>query len=355
MIIFFRCDGNMESGSGHIMRCLSIADSAADHGEECWFLTSDNAFENLIHVHDHRNIILNTDYKEMNSDLEFTKKLVQKYKPSVFFVDSYYATEFYLFSLHGTCSLAGTKLVYIDDILSFPYSCDVLINYNIYGPEKEREYKELYKKAKNQKTPNLLLGTVYAPLRKEFQNIPKRIVKRDAANILISTGGADSAHLGLALVHAVINNGESFGAYQFKFVIGPMNGDAEKITFLASKVPNITIHKNVTSMSAFMQKCDVAVSAAGSTLYELCATQTPTITYILADNQVLGAEGFERQGILKNIGDVRVKGCENLAEELIRSAVRLSCEYEERKRIAMLQRTLIDGMGTKRIMEVLSC
>ena len=45
------------------------------------------------------------------------------------------------------------------------------------------------------------------------------------------------------------------------------------------------------------------------TLYELCATQTPAITYILADNQILGAEGFERYGILKNIGDVRVKGC----------------------------------------------
>ena len=107
-------------------------------------------------------------------------------------------------------------------------------------------------------------------------------------------------------------------------------------------------------MSAFMQKCDVAVSAAGSTLYELCATQTPTATYILADNQVLGAEGFERQGILKNIGDVRVKGCENLAEELIRNAVRLCREYEERKSIAELQRTLIDGMGVKRIMEDIS-
>ncbi|MCI8723022.1 MAG: hypothetical protein HFH16_04800, partial [Ruminococcus sp.] len=149
--------------------------------------------------------------------------------------------------------------------------------------------------------------------------------------------------------------GEIFRTYQFDFIIGPMNGDLEKIKLLASKVPNITLYHNVTFMSALMQKCDVAVSASGSTLYELCATQTPTITYILADNQILGAEGFERQGILKNIGDVRVKGCENLAEELIRSAVGLSCEYEERNRIAVLQRSIVDGMGGKRIMEVLSC
>lgn len=355
MIVFFRCDGNMDIGSGHIMRCLSIADSAADHGDECWFLTSDNAFENLIHARGHKNLILNTDYKDLDCEIESIKKIVEKYKPSVFFVDSYYVNDFYLSSLHSTCSITGAKLVYMDDILSFPYSCDVLINYNIYGLEKEREYEELYKKANDLKVPRLLLGTSYAPLRKEFQNLPERIVRREAANILVSTGGADSVHLGLALVHAVINNSEMFGAYQFKFIIGPMNGDSEKIIFFASKAPNITIYKNVTSMSALMQKCDVAVSAAGSTLYELCATQTPAITYILADNQILGAEGFERYGILKNIGDVRVKGCENLATELIRNAAELSCKYEERKRIAVLQRALIDGMGTKRIMEILDC
>ncbi|WP_125128098.1 UDP-2,4-diacetamido-2,4,6-trideoxy-beta-L-altropyranose hydrolase [Schaedlerella arabinosiphila] len=354
MIVFFRCDGNMNIGSGHIMRCLSIADSTDAQEDECWFLTCDNVFENIIHTHGHKNLILNTDYKELNSDLESTKKLVEKYKPSVFFVDSYYVTDFYLSSLYSTCSIAGVKLVYLDDILSFPYSCDVLINYNIYGSDKEREYKELYSRNKNRKVPHLLLGTGYAPLRKEFQNLPERIVRRDAANILVSTGGADSMHLGLALVQAVINGGEIFRTYQFDFIIGPMNGDLEKIKLLASKVPNITLYHNVTSMSALMQKCDVAVSAAGSTLYELCATQTPAITYILADNQIQGAEGFERQGILKNIGDVRVKGCENLAEELIWSAVGLSCEYEERNRIAVLQRSIVDGMGGERIMEVLS-
>lgn len=54
-----------------------------------------------------------------------------------------------------------------------------------------------------------------------------------------------------------------------------------------------------------MQKCDIAISAAGSTLYELCATGIPAITYTLADNQLIAAEQFDKQGIMLSAGDCR--------------------------------------------------
>lgn len=59
-------------------------------------------------------------------------------------------------------------------------------------------------------------------------------------------------------------------------------------------------------MKKLMMLCDVAVSVAGSTLYELCACGIPTITYVLADNQIPAEEMFEQEGIMLNARDYRV-------------------------------------------------
>ena len=106
-------------------------------------------------------------------------------------------------------------------------------------------------------------------------------------------------------------------------------------------------------MSKLMCACDLAVSAAGSTLYELCATQTPAVTYILADNQIPGAEGFERHGVLKNCGDVRTCGGEVLAQRLIGEVTDLAGRFHKRIEISQKQRDMVDGMGALRMIEAL--
>ena len=96
-----------------------------------------------------------------------------------------------------------------------------------------------------------------------------------------------------------------------------------------------------------------AVSATGSTLYELCASQTPSVIYILADNQISGAREFERQGVMRCVGDIREMGADRLAISLLDEAVKLAENYGERKRIALAQRALADGNGAKRIIKEL--
>ena len=102
-------------------------------------------------------------------------------------------------------------------------------------------------------------------------------------------------------------------------------------------------------MSELMQKCDVAISAAGSTLYELCVTQTPAITYILEDNQVPGAKGFEDEGVLKCAGDLRELGVDTLVDKMLSEAINLADSYEERLSIAAKMKKIIDGKGAERI------
>ena len=245
-------------------------------------------------------------------------------------------------------------MVYIDDILAFPYDCDVLLNYNIYADESG--YERLYEESiHNTVLPAFLIGTSYVPLRRAFQRLMLRKVKKKAGDILISTGGADTEHLTMALVHQIL--GGDYDNYIFNIIIGKMNRDGHKIHGLVEsrRHTNIRLYDNVTDMCGLMQSIDVAISAAGSTLYELCATQTPAITYVLADNQVPGAEGFSSNRLMKNIGDVRHVGRDKMAKLLIDESLRLADDYDERVRISLDMKNIVDGRGTERIVRALTC
>lgn len=344
-MILFRADGNSVVGMGHVMRCFSIADAFRKEGERCLFVTADDKLQEVIKGHGYEHHILGTDYDQMISELPLLKSMVDSRGVDIVFVDSYYVTDEYLRELWSFCHRKGALLVYIDDVLAFPYPCDVLINYNIFALREA--YETLYANA-NIVVPEFLLGTDYTPLREEFQGLPDREVRLVGSDILISTGGADAEHIGLESLKNIMAH-EEWKEYVFHFVIGGMNADKQEIYGLAEGQKNIRLHQGVKRMSELMQSCDVAISAAGSTLYELCSTQTPTLTYILADNQIPGAEGFEKKQILKCIGDVRNLGAQKLSEELLHGAVLLLEDTVQRRAIAEKMKTVIDGKGADRV------
>lgn len=338
-MLIFRADGNAELGSGHVMRCLSIADAARRLGEDCLFVTASGDFEGVIAARGHKNYILHTDYRNMGSE-DFLPFL-RPYPLTALFVDSYFVSEPYLSHLAGHCRNVGAKLIYVDDLAAFPYPCDLLLNYNIYA--RAADYGRLYA---GRQMPGLLLGTAYAPLREEFANLAARAVREEASDIFISTGGADSEHMAVELLQAA-----GQWPYTFHVVIGSLNRDRELLHKLSEGCGNIVLHENVTSMSSLMRSCDVAISAAGSTLYELCAAQTPTVTYVLADNQKPGAAGFSAHGIMENAGDVRELGNRKLAEKLVCSAASLAKDANARRRIIRAMQDVTDGCGAERLLQ----
>lgn len=106
----------------------------------------------------------------MEQELGEFEDIVKRYCPSAVFVDSYFVTPGYLQRLQEICREISYKTVYIDDVLAFPYHVDYLINYNIYGPDKREEYEKMYLRTGTE-LPCFLLGTEFAPLREEFQNL----------------------------------------------------------------------------------------------------------------------------------------------------------------------------------------
>ena len=113
---------------------------------------------------------------------------------------------------------------------------------------------------------------------------------------------------------------------------------------------NVHIHRAVTDMEVYMQRADMAVAAGGTTLYELCAVGTPTISYSFADNQLDNVRQFEEDEIIDYAGDVR-------QEDVIgKINIYLDRYYENqilRQERAKKMQALVDGKGARRIAEVL--
>lgn len=336
-MILFRTDGNSEIGTGHIMRCLSLADAFRALGEEAVFAAADETMKWLIEKRGFQCFVLGTDYRDMSSDLGHTLELVRKLNAELLIADSYFVTADYLRRVKEE-----VRLAYLDDLASFVYPVDVLINYNIYADKQV--YEKLYAES-GEPLPRLLLGAGYAPMRAEFRGLPKKEIKEKCTDILISTGGADSLHLSLRFAEYISAECRSDGL-KYHLLIGAMNRDRSEIEQITSESENIVLHFNVEKMSELICSCDIAVSAAGSTMYEICACGVPLITYVLADNQIPGAKGFEKHGLAVFCNDARKEDiCPLIFEKIKYLAADFSCRQWRR---GVMQK-MVDGYGSDRI------
>lgn len=326
-MILIRADANEKIGTGHLMRCLSIACAFSDKGENVKFLTSDHRGDNLIQSKGFDSICLDSIWTEM--DNEGAEVVANNYRPDLFLVDSYYVTEPYLQSLSSV-----TRLAYIDDMNSDYWDVDFLINYNIFGTVMD------HSKYRDSRTV-LILGPRYAPLRDEFKIVHNHQIK-PVTDVLISAGGADPEGITEKLMTGVC---PVLRDIRFHFIIGSLNPRLDKIKSLASS--NTILHINEQNMSSLMQSCDIAISAAGFTLYELCACGTPTIMYSLADNQLVAVKEFEKQGLMIDAGDCRNN--EGFMQTIGDKLKYLIDNPEKRLQLSIRMQDLVDGSGCERL------
>ena len=336
-MLYIRVDGNPEISTGHINRCLSIADAFKDKSIETTFIVADEYMKNSISERGHHVICLDSDYADMGKETNQMAQLIKERHVEKLIVDSYFVTFAYLQALRKL-----TYIVYIDDLNAFHYPCGMLINYNIYADKLD--YQTRYPKTA------LLLGCGYAPLRKEFQNLPSRVLRKDVKSILVTTGGADPYNVAIKLVKAAKTN-PYLRHLEFDIVAGQFHPNKNALELLEREYNGVNIHMNVKNMSQLMLNCDVAVSAGGSTLYELCACGTPTITLSLTDNQIAGVTDFG-EGYMINAGDIR--GNEELCfNGMLNGILQLASSYRLRCNLSEKTQKLVDGRGALRIAEAL--
>ncbi len=331
-MIYIRADANEIIGVGHIMRCLSIAQQLKSLQEKAVFIISDERSRKIIDDYGFEVICLNSQWDDLDKEIPYLCDAIDKYHINKILIDSYYVTENYLSEISKK-----VKTYYIDDINSMKYSVDVLINYNIYATDLD--YEEKYKFSKTK----LLLGTKYAPLRKEFTNIKRRNYT-GIKKVLITSGGTDNFNV----IGSILSElKDVFRDFEFYCIIGRFNKNSDSLREEYKDNKNIHILQNIKNIDYYMKKCDIAITAGGSTTYELCSCGTPSVLYTIADNQLGIAKTFSQLGIIKWCGDIREDISACIKNIIIEIKKLQNIDYWTQ--ISLRMQETVDGCGTLRL------
>lgn len=349
MRIYFRADANEQVGYGHLMRCLTIADACKRRGMSPVFVTADHEAEKMIAARGFSCLILNTDYRDMESELGKLPTLLASDAPIV--LDSYYLTKHYVETLKEN----GLRVVWMDDLKEQEYPVDMLINYNVYAkqldyPVNREAETDVCPGGKTDGRCTYLLGPAYAPVRPSFRR-EDAVVREKLGTVLVTTGGSDPYGAGVWFAKLFA---ERLPDAKIMVVCGPYAKGKEELYRLAEQNGNIEVIEGCSDLSSVMHKSDLAVAAAGSTLYELCAAGLPGILYYLADNQRMGAEAFARETGVVNLGDIRSESFRSEADAHLTAALVHLAAASERKKLADAMHALVDGNGAGRVAEALA-
>ncbi len=336
-MIGIRVDANKYIASGHLMRCLSIADAIILH-EDLVFLTSDQFAVEMIRCRGYEVVLLREDWKNKEKELDQIIEEIKSKSIRLLLIDSYQVTFTYLNSIRNV-----TKVAYIDDLNRFKYPVDIVINYSIYADEFEYS-KEI----------ECLRGTRYAPLRKQF-DISKHVLEQSKRNrcvnrqILITSGATDPFCVSEKIVEAILAE-PCLEEYRVVLIRGSFCKDH---IYRFKDLSNRFIEReNVENMAELMLASSMAVSAGGSTLYELCACCVPTVIFIYADNMRGNAKGFSDRGVMHYAGDVREE--KDIIQVIIDKLILIHKNREEREEMIRKMNDLRCGKGAAYLAEKLT-
>lgn len=338
-MILIRADGSNRTGSGHLMRCMTIAEQLTGK-EEVLFLTRTRESAAFVKARGFEACVLSDfegEERPWMEELPCLEAWMQERHPDCILVDSYQATEEYLEAVSR-----WAPVIYLDDFGERAYPVSMVVNYNVFA-DKEN-YERLYR----DRNTICLIGPEYIPIRSAFLEKSYR-VRENPENVLLLTGGGD--YYGFAGKFL-----KEFGAREdlqglhFHLVCGFYSEETKE--FLKEEnYTNFTLYENVQDIWNLMERCDLAVTAGGTTVYELCAMGVPLLGYSFADNQRPVLSWLYDRGIAPDCGEYRALG-ENLFKR-IAELLNSSRDYDSRRRISEREKTLVDGHGAKRIAQAI--
>ncbi len=242
---------------------------------------------------------------------------------------------------------ARLRTLFIDDYgHAEHYSADLVLNQNISAAEEFYYHRE--------PETRLLLGPRYALLRREFNawRDYEREIPSVARNVLITLGGSDPENLTNLVMEAVAAT--KLDNLEAMVVVGGSNPRHESLRQFAferagQRGMKITVRTDVTNMGELMAWADVAISAAGSTCWELCLLGVPSLLIHVADNQTGVARELHRRQCAVHVGSAKAISVLQLSREL----ENMLSAKEVRQALSARARELVDGNGARRVAAVL--
>mgnify|MGYP001225029815 FL=1 len=362
--IYFRCDTSRIIGSGHVLRCLTIAEKLIDNGYKCFLITSKSFEQNFkINFFSSFEILTlprydfdpNYDqlrYENSHDYINFEKNDIKNilalrhriYQNSIIVVDHYLLGKQWQ-------NFAGTifkKVVVIDDLLNTSHSCDLIIDPNI------RNKIETDRIRKNFKNITLLTGKQFLIIRPSFKKARKRIInalsiKKETVDCLVLFGGSEDNETIYNIISCIIKIRHPI---KIHIVLGKSNKNKTQIKKVAEENINVKLYSYTKNIEIIMEKCDFAIGALGTTTWERCYLGLPTLVFVKSYNQLRFLEDLVFENIVFDLGKTIttqkvLNGCDHF---------QIFSKNFSKTRINLMNK--IDGEGitriTKEIIKLLS-
>lgn len=366
--VVFRVDASIEIGSGHIMRCLTLANELKYHGKSCVFITR-NLPENLsdkIEISGHEiarlskkeNLPASRSKDQYSSWLGTTEiadatDCLSSLYP---FIKNWAMPELVICDHYGLSAEwekmmrenLKSPIAIIDDLSNRKHDCDWLID-TTFGKSKNDYSGLVPEKCK------LMIGSQYALLRPEFAQLRKQTLKaRDddyakkqpVKNLLISMGGVDKDNITMMILKTLsqLDDAPKFIAH---ILIGGAYPHFDELKLMVKNLPfSIKIHQDISNVASLFAMADICIGASGSSTWERACLGLPTINIVLAKNQNTIAQKMVEIDAIVDAGEFEKIDRENFINNFLNPMLN---DINIRHQLSINSRKICDGEGAQRI------
>jgi UDP-2,4-diacetamido-2,4,6-trideoxy-beta-L-altropyranose hydrolase len=340
MDFIFRADASYRRGSGHVMRCLTLAEALKEKNIQSGFICRVEEGHLIRQITDAGFGVLSLpDFvRHWEEELPYCAAYLQSSDRPSLVVDHYDLDARWEKSLQPLVN----QMIVIDDLANRPHVADILIDQNPVSPQKN--YQNLVSHA-----CEILQGPAYALLRPQFKqsrmaSLARRRLDRPK-KILISMGGADLGGITEKMLQA-LHHCSLPDSCEIMVVLGSQAQSVDRVKLLAAGLRcSVRVLQDVQAMAALMAEADLAIGAAGVTALERCCMGLPSLLITMADNQIPGGIALDEIGaasLLGSVGDI---------EKNLPDALHQLLQPERLRKMSQKAFDLVDGEGISRVIE----
>ncbi|MGS1117996.1 UDP-2,4-diacetamido-2,4,6-trideoxy-beta-L-altropyranose hydrolase [Castellaniella sp. UC4442_H9] len=357
MEVAFRADASLQIGTGHVIRCLTLADALRERGANCRFVcrAHDGHLARTIEARGYAVSLLSPVHgldsvgrqehhtvrherwlgADWQTDAAQTIAALAGSAPHDWLIVDHYALDE---RWEGLLRSTSRRLMVIDDLADRVHNCDVLLDQNL--GRQESDYLRFLPQACTK-----LIGPMYALLRPEFarcrvESLSRRLVP-ELKRVLVSLGGIDENNVTGRVLRA-LRSSDLPADCRLTIVMGPKAPWLDAVRRQAAALPwSAEVLVDVSDMARLMTDSDLSIGAGGGTTWERCCLGLPTVMIVLAENQRAAALAMQ---------DAHAAICLDCSKGFVKRLLR--CLREARMSTVQLTSNssgIVDGIGTKRV------
>jgi UDP-2,4-diacetamido-2,4,6-trideoxy-beta-L-altropyranose hydrolase len=359
MRVLVRCDASVQIGSGHVMRCMTLANELKNNGAEVIFLSAsvEGNLNKYVNGNGFKVIELYANDNQKGSENKFNYPNIQFNSEQYFDVRNsvnaikrvknidWLIVDHYKLSKKWESELRYYvgKIMVIDDLANREHDCDILLDQNFFKDMRNR-YQGLIPESCTK-----LFGPDYSLLRTEFHLAKKKKSSyfNKIRRIFIFFGGSDSHNLTSFVLQAIQKGG--FSDFEFDVVIGENNPNIDIIETIITNMSNVNFYIQIDNISEFMSRADLSIGAGGSTIWERCYMGLPSMVITVAENQIECVKHLSEIGIIDyhcHFDNIKVNS-------FLKALIELCNNQNKLKLLSDRSMDMVDGLGSKRVYEKL--